>query len=102
MTDTSSAGWATIHEGCGGQVRALPMDNDAEFECLACEESLCMSDMIEFHDGTDEKLPRDTDAADILQLSRQERAKLRSPASSSELQKQRKQIATWLEDKPLF
>lgn len=97
----SSSGWCAIHLGCGGQLQALSINKDEDFICSICEEKLTKNVLL-FETENEHKLPSDITPIDILQMNREDRAKLINPKTDSENKKQHEMIRDNLNDKPLF
>ena len=99
----SSSGWCAIHIGCGGQLKAVSMDKNHDFICSACgDELLDEENMLIFKSENDTKLPQNISSIDILQMDRDDRAKLVNPKTDSDNEKQKEMILDNLDDKPLF
>jgi|AntDeeMetageno50_2_1112565.scaffolds.fasta_scaffold00939_5 hypothetical protein len=99
----SSSGWCAIHLGCGGQLKAVSIDKEHDFVCSVCENELKDDkNIIIFENENETKLPQNISSIDILQMEREDRAKLVNPKTDVDNKEQKEMILESLDDKPLF
>lgn len=91
MSNSNTAGWVKVHEGCGGIVGiddAQHTDRPrSTLVCRKCQSSVSHDDAIEFS-TEDDKLPTRVEPEDILYLDVDIRQELVVPSSKDELSRQ--------------